>query len=102
MYLVRGLKYLLLIMGIQIGKQWSETVGNGGRLYWEPRSTTDCSTWARGRKRRRRGQLCPLSPFKYLGPSCWHNGKCQNVFENSCCKNTFPVAVEVLTNKRVI
>jgi len=28
--------------------------------------------------------------------------KCQNVFENSCRKNTFTVAVAVLTNKRVM
>ena len=30
------------------------------------------------------------------------NGECQNVFENSYCKNTFPVVVAVLTNNRVI
>ena len=47
-------------------------------------------------------QLCPLSPFKYLGLSCWHNGKCQNVFEDRFCKETFPVAVAVLTNNGAI
>jgi hypothetical protein len=25
--------------------QWSETIGNGGRLYWKPRGITDCSAW---------------------------------------------------------
>jgi hypothetical protein len=25
------------------GMQWSETIRNGGRLYWKPRSTMDCS-----------------------------------------------------------
>jgi hypothetical protein len=31
------------IMGIKDGK-WPETVGNEGRLYWEPSYATDCST----------------------------------------------------------
>jgi len=33
----------LSIMGIKTGMQWAETVGNGGRFYWKPRSTTDRS-----------------------------------------------------------
>jgi hypothetical protein len=32
----------LNIMGRKTGRQWPETVGNGGRLYWKPKSTTDC------------------------------------------------------------
>jgi len=30
-------------MGTKAGRQWSETVGNGGRLYWMPRLTMVCS-----------------------------------------------------------
>jgi hypothetical protein len=33
----------LNIMGIKKGRQWSETIGNGGRFYWKPRVTKDCS-----------------------------------------------------------
>jgi len=33
----------LNIMGIKTGMQWPETIGNGERLYWKPRSTTDRS-----------------------------------------------------------
>jgi hypothetical protein len=33
----------LNIMGTKAGRQWSETIGNGGRLYWMPRPTMDCS-----------------------------------------------------------
>jgi hypothetical protein len=33
----------LNIMGIK-DRKWPETFGNEGRLYWEPGSTTDCST----------------------------------------------------------
>jgi len=28
---------------IKKGRQWPETVLNGGRVYWKPRSTRDCS-----------------------------------------------------------
>jgi hypothetical protein len=31
----------LNIIGIQTGREWSETVRSGGRLYWKPRSATD-------------------------------------------------------------
>jgi hypothetical protein len=34
---------------MRIKKNWSETVGNGGRLYWRPRCTTDCSAVGGGR-----------------------------------------------------
>jgi hypothetical protein len=27
------------------GWQWSENVGNGGRLYWKSRPTVDWGTW---------------------------------------------------------
>jgi len=27
------------------GMQWSQIVGNGGRLDWKARSTIDCSAW---------------------------------------------------------
>jgi len=30
-------------MGTKAGRQWSETVRNGGRLYGMPRPTIDCS-----------------------------------------------------------
>jgi hypothetical protein len=30
-------------MGIKMGRQLSQTVGNRGRLYWKPRFKTDCS-----------------------------------------------------------
>jgi hypothetical protein len=30
-------------------RNWSETIGNGGRLYWRPRYTTDCSAIGGGR-----------------------------------------------------
>jgi hypothetical protein len=30
-------------MGIKTGTQRPETVGNGGKLYWKPSSTTDGS-----------------------------------------------------------
>ena len=37
----------LTIKGIKkMGRQWSETVTKEGRLYWKPRSTTDCSICA--------------------------------------------------------
>jgi hypothetical protein len=32
----------LKIMGKEIGMQRLRTVGNGGKLYWKPKSTTDC------------------------------------------------------------
>jgi hypothetical protein len=31
----------LNIMGIKTGNQWSETFGNGGRLYWQARHSVD-------------------------------------------------------------
>jgi hypothetical protein len=32
------------IMGMKkTGRQWPETFGNGGKLYWEPISVEDCS-----------------------------------------------------------
>lgn len=33
---------VLNIMGIKNRNQWSEAVGNRGRLCWRPRFTTDC------------------------------------------------------------
>jgi hypothetical protein len=30
----------------KMGRQWSETTRKEGRLYWKPRSTTDCSICA--------------------------------------------------------
>ena len=33
----------LNIMGTKAGRQWSQTVRNGRRLYWMPRPTMDCS-----------------------------------------------------------
>jgi hypothetical protein len=47
----------LNIMGIKTGTQWPETVGNGGRLYWKPRSTTDRSARGEG----------PINYFVFTG-----------------------------------
>jgi hypothetical protein len=33
----------LKIMGIRNGMQWQRTVRNGGKFYWKPKSTADCS-----------------------------------------------------------
>jgi len=44
----------LNIMGTKAGRQWSETVGNGGRVYWMPRLTMNCS--AREGEGRRGGE----------------------------------------------
>jgi hypothetical protein len=30
-------------VGIKRGRQWSENVGNVGKLFWKPWSNTDCS-----------------------------------------------------------
>jgi len=30
----------------KMGRQWSQTTKEEGRLYWKPRSTTDCSICA--------------------------------------------------------
>jgi hypothetical protein len=38
----------LKIMGKEIGMQWLRTVRNGGKLYWKPKSTTDCSVREEG------------------------------------------------------
>jgi hypothetical protein len=35
--------FAIFRMRLKTGRQWLDTVGEGGRLYWEPRSTTDCS-----------------------------------------------------------
>jgi hypothetical protein len=32
----------LNIMGIKTGIKRPETFGNGGHLFWKPKSTTDC------------------------------------------------------------
>jgi hypothetical protein len=33
--------------------QWPETIRNGGRLYWKPRSTMDCSNGGRVEKKKK-------------------------------------------------
>jgi len=36
-------------MGIKkTGRKWQETIGNGGKFYWQPRSTMKCCAWERG------------------------------------------------------
>jgi hypothetical protein len=39
-------------MGTKAGRQWLETVRNGGRLHWMPRPTIDCSVTEREREGR--------------------------------------------------
>jgi len=41
----RGLKCSGNKLKKRTDRQWPETVGNGGRLCWKPRSTTDCDSW---------------------------------------------------------
>jgi hypothetical protein len=43
-------------MGIKSERQWPETVGNGERLLWKPRSTTDRSAW---------GEVGPINYFVF-------------------------------------